>query len=306
MKDNQILKRLKETKSSFSIFPQPRITISIFIYFLVGIAYPLFSPGLHLKAQDTPDYFRQQCMNCHTIGGGKLTGPDLKDVTGRKDREWLINFMMNPKAVIDSGDPYAAKILEDSGGKTIMPIAFNMTRERAGKLLDLIEAESKKEKSQFVGVQISSEPFTPADITNGKNLFLGIEPLKSKGVSCVSCHSMYDIKALGGGKLGPDLTHVYDRLKGRKSLSAWLVSPGTETMQPIFKNHPLQQEEIHSLVAYFEESANHDEVNQSGDMISFFLSGLVGASFLFFLLDYLWRRRFKGVRRSVVKGIGTT
>ena len=31
------------------------------------------------SAQDTPDYFRQNCMNCHTIGGGRLTGPDLKD-----------------------------------------------------------------------------------------------------------------------------------------------------------------------------------------------------------------------------------
>ena len=25
-----------------------------------------------LRAQDTPDYFRQNCMNCHTIGGGRL------------------------------------------------------------------------------------------------------------------------------------------------------------------------------------------------------------------------------------------
>ena len=65
---------------------------------------------------------------------------------------------------------------------------------------------------------------------------------------------MCDAPALGGGRLGPDLTNVYERLKGRAALSAWLMAPGTETMQPIFKNHPLSAEEIHALVAYFEST----------------------------------------------------
>ncbi len=78
------------------------------------------------RAQDTPDYFRQNCMNCHTIGGGQLTGPDLKDVTQRKDRAWLANFMANPKAVIDSGDPYAVKIFEESR-KVPMPTLPGLT-----------------------------------------------------------------------------------------------------------------------------------------------------------------------------------
>lgn len=40
-------------------------------------------------AQDAADFFRQNCVSCHTIGGGRLTGPDLKDVLTRKDRAWL-------------------------------------------------------------------------------------------------------------------------------------------------------------------------------------------------------------------------
>ena len=58
------------------------------------------------SAQDTPDYFRANCMNCHTVGGGRLTGPDLKNVGQRRVAEWLISFMQNPKAVVDSGDVY--------------------------------------------------------------------------------------------------------------------------------------------------------------------------------------------------------
>src|SRR5690606_32017604 len=92
------------------------------------------------RGQDTPDYFRQNCMSCHTIGGGRLTGPDLKDVSKRQDREWLVKFLLNPRAVIDSGDPYAKKILEESRNVP-MPTPSGITPERAEKLLDLIEAE---------------------------------------------------------------------------------------------------------------------------------------------------------------------
>ncbi len=111
--------------------------------------------------QDTPDYFRQNCISCHTIGGGRLTGPDLKDVTKRQDREWLTKFLLNPRAVIDSGDPYAKKIFEESRNVP-MPTPPGITAERADKLLDLIEAESLLEKSQFKGLQISTAPFTDA------------------------------------------------------------------------------------------------------------------------------------------------
>ncbi len=117
-------------------------------------------------SQDSPDFFRQNCMNCHTIGGGRLTGPDLKGVSQRKDREWLIGFMMNPKSYIDSGDPYAIKMLEESRNVP-MPTLPGMTRERAENLLDLIDAESQLDESQFKGLQISNKPFTDADRTVG-------------------------------------------------------------------------------------------------------------------------------------------
>ncbi len=128
-------------------------------------------------AQDSPEFFRQNCMNCHTIGGGRLTGPDLKNVSQRKDREWLIGFMMNPKSSIDGGDPYALKIFEDSR-KVPMPVLPGMTRERCENLLDLIDAESQLEESQFKGLQISDEPFTDADRDRGRKLFLGTSDWK--------------------------------------------------------------------------------------------------------------------------------
>ncbi len=258
--------------------------------FLAGAAY----------GQDTPDYFKNNCTSCHTIGGGRLTGPDLKDVGKRQDKEWLVRFLMNPKAVIDSGDPYAKKILEESRNVP-MPTPPGITVDRAEKLLELIEKESALEESQFKGLQISTEPFTDVDRARGRSIFLGLQRLEAGGTACVSCHGMYDAPALGGGQLGPDLTTVYERLKGRVALSAWLMSPATETMQPIFKNHPLAADEIHALVAYFESSTAERPADPSAGRVTFLLSGLAGAVIGVFFLDAIWKRRFQSVRRSLVE-----
>ncbi len=260
---------------------------------------PLFLSTL-AHAQDTPDYFRQNCVNCHTIGGGRLTGPDLKDVSKRQDREWLIKFLLDPRAVIESGDAYAKKIFEESRNIP-MPTPPGINLERAENLLDLIEAESQLEESQFKGLKISTAPFTDADRTRGRDIFLGPQRLEAGGTACVSCHAMHDLSALGGGQLGPDLTNVYERLKGRAALSAWLVAPGTETMQPIFKNRPLSTDEIHALVAYFESTTAEQPADSSTGRVAFLLSGLAGAVIGVFFLDALWKRRFHGVRRSLVE-----
>lgn len=258
------------------------------------------APLASAPAQDPVDYYRQNCMSCHTIGGGRLTGPDLKDVTERQDRPWLVNFLRNPPAVLASGDPYARRILEEARGVP-MPAAPGMTGELAGKLLDLIEAESKLDESRFKGVPISTEPFTPRDVARGRQLFRGTGPLSGGGAACIACHSMYDSRALGGGRLGPDLTGVYDRLQGRQALSAWLAAPGTPTMQPVFKSHPLTRDEIHSLVAYFEQASAQPPADPTASRLTFLLLGLAGAAGLMFAFDGLWKWRFRGVRKALIE-----
>src|SRR5215472_5657720 len=89
---------------------------------------------------DDGAWFQQNCASCHTIGGGRLTGPDLKNVTQRRDRGWLTQWLQNPKATVDSGDPYARKIVDDARG-VVMPTVNGITPARATTLLDLIDAE---------------------------------------------------------------------------------------------------------------------------------------------------------------------
>jgi len=87
-----------------------------------------------LAAQDVADFFRQNCTSCHTIGGGRLTGPDLKGVLTRKDREWLVRFVQNPQAMMDQGDPYALQ-LRQAARDVVMPTINGMNRARAESLL---------------------------------------------------------------------------------------------------------------------------------------------------------------------------
>ena len=147
-----------------------------------ALALAVLLQGGFVAAQEAADFFRGNCMSCHSIGGGRLTGPDLKNVEQRKDRGWLVKFLTNPKAMVDSGDPYAVKLQQEARG-VVMPTLPGMTPARAAALLDLVGAESKLERSQFAGIQISDKPFTPEEIMVGKSFFLGVRPLANGGPS---------------------------------------------------------------------------------------------------------------------------
>lgn len=264
----------------------------LFILFI----WPLSSA----TAQETADYYRQNCMSCHTIGGGRLTGPDLKNVTQRKDRAWLSRFMLDPKGVIESGDPYALELQKDARG-AIMPLVQGMSKARAEALLDLIEAESKLEKSQFAGVQLSGRAFTDRDIELGRELFLGRKPLMNGGPSCISCHSVTGVGGLGGGTLAPDLTTVFERYEGRKTLATWLTAPATPTMQSVYKKHPLDAEEVLPLVAYFQHTLQRSPEDPATARLNFVLIGLGGTILVLGFFDVVWSKRFRAVRRPLVE-----
>ncbi len=269
---------------------------------LLGVLLSAGVPGW-VRAQEAETYFRQNCASCHTIGGGVLTGPDLKDVGVRRDRDWLINFIQYPQRVIDSGDAYAQELVRAARG-VIMPPPPGMTRELAAALLDLIELESAKETSQFVGPRLAARPLTPQDIAEGQALFLGATGLKNGGTACVFCHTVNgEASLLGGGTLAPNLTDVFSRLGGQQSLAAWLSAPATPTMQALFRDSPLAPEEILPLVAYLKQQAELQSPPRSAPPVNFLLMGLGGAAVLLAGFDLIWRRRFRAVRRPLVESV---
>ena len=81
--------------------------------------------------------FENTCMRCHTIGSGIMAGPDLKDVTSRRNRDWLISFITSPSQLIAQEDPIAIQLVRNYGGR-IMP-NFGLSAEEAEAALVYIE-----------------------------------------------------------------------------------------------------------------------------------------------------------------------
>jgi cytochrome c len=52
------------------------------------------------------------CVGCHTVGNGRLTGPDLKGVTQRREFNWIVSMMMNPDSMVKD-DPVARQLLTE-------------------------------------------------------------------------------------------------------------------------------------------------------------------------------------------------
>jgi mono/diheme cytochrome c family protein len=261
-------------------------------------------------SEETIAYFKQNCASCHTIGGGRLTGPDLKNVTQRRTREQLAKFIPDPKSAIDGGDPYLVKLWNDANG-VYMPPPPGITPERAQKLLDLIEAESALEKSQFAGGTLSDRPLTDADVERGRAIFEGSLPLVNGAPACIACHGVEGAPGFGGGRLGPDLTGVFARLGGRKALGAWLTAPQSVTMTPVFRGREMKEHEILGLVAYLKERAENGSpavlsapptaVPAGAGRFEFLVAGVGGLLAALAVFDFLWRNRFRSVRRAMVE-----
>ncbi|MBI2608336.1 MAG: cytochrome c [Deltaproteobacteria bacterium] len=56
--------------------------------------------------------FNTKCALCHTMGGGKKIGPDLKGVTKKRTKEWMRKMIKDPMNFVKT-DPEAKKIFEE-------------------------------------------------------------------------------------------------------------------------------------------------------------------------------------------------
>ncbi|MBI4209798.1 MAG: cytochrome c [Deltaproteobacteria bacterium] len=65
------------------------------------------------SAIDGAALFQKNCTACHTIGKGKLVGPDLKGVTSKRSKEWLIQWIKSSQAMVKKGDKEAVALFNE-------------------------------------------------------------------------------------------------------------------------------------------------------------------------------------------------
>ncbi len=155
----------------------------------------------------------------------------------------------------------------------------------------------------------------------GKELFYGTDRFESGDTSCISCHDVARAGALGGGKIGPDLTLAADRFGGAKGLAGWLGVTASPTMQPIYlkdskdgksKVSDLTKGELESLGLFLEAeaaAAKEDGTKApaagngatASEIIIMAVIGLVVFIAIMGVFAMTWAKRFKAVRKPMVQ-----
>jgi mono/diheme cytochrome c family protein len=218
--------------------------------------------SLALNAQDGAALFKQTCSACHSIGKGKLVGPDLKGVNSKRTEAWIINFVKDAKAFSEK-DADAKAMVTEFGYP--MPPLPNVPEADIKAIIKYIGENSPAEVAQTAeaAATVVETPADPAldpanasqeDVLAGIMLFSGKHRLENGGPSCITCHNVQHGDLIAGGLLAKDLTKVYERL-GAAGINGMLSAPPFPAMAASYKDNPLTEKEIFQLSAFFNDAA---------------------------------------------------
>lgn len=83
-------------------------------------------------------YNQKGCVGCHSIGKGRVTGPDFTEVESWRDFEWFYHMVSNPDSMTRN-DPQAKRLLQEY--MTPMP-DLNVQPDEVRALYEYIRHES--------------------------------------------------------------------------------------------------------------------------------------------------------------------
>ena len=135
-------------------------------------------------AQDQGEtLFNQTCVACHTIGGGRLVGPDLAQVHTRREEAWIVRFVQNSQELIAEGNADAVALFEEYNRLPMPPNAFSDDDVLA--IIGYIARRSPADEALDPDTKVES----PADLTVqnvelGRELFVGLVRFENGGAPC--------------------------------------------------------------------------------------------------------------------------
>jgi mono/diheme cytochrome c family protein len=232
---------------------------------------------------DGREVYLAECSACHQGTGLGVSGsfPPLAGNENVGDTAYV-------ETVIVEGKKGAIEVM----GVTydgVMPAFPDLTAEEVNAVIEYIQG----------GVFIPAETagLEAGDSHRGEELFTGGDRLENGAPACASCHTAAEHRALGGPAWGPDLTDLANRYGGEEAVAAALVNPPSATMQPIFVDNPIADQERADLAAYFASISNVQP--QSGGVDVLVLAGILGAIALFALMLLAPRSRRIGFARQL-------
>jgi len=234
--------------------------------------------------------FQTTCSGCHSIGGGRVVGPDLAGVHDRRTQAWLENFVKSSQSVIAGGDPDAIAVYEKFN-KIPMPDS-PITEGQIKEVLAYIKVANTPGEVQEEAKE-QEKLASKEDIILGQQLFQGKIRFENNGPTCISCHDVKNDAVIGGGVLAKELTTVFSKMGGT-GVRAILGKAPFPVMEAAYKNKALSETEIFSLVAFLQDAdEQHAYQNPRDYGTGLLLSGFIGAFILFGFYSLLWLRRRK-------------
>ena len=267
-------------------------------------------------AQDGKTLFEENCTSCHKIGGGRLVGPDLKGVHEKRSEAWLVSFIQDSKAFIESGDADAKAIFDEFSGIPMPPqpfneeeiksiVAFIGTNGSADVAPEVASTDTEPEVDEDAEPEISSDDASEEDIDKGGKLFTGALAFENGGIACLSCHNVTNDNLIGGGRLAKDLTQVHGRM-GDAGIKAMISSPPFPAMKTAYVDNSITEEEIYQLTAFL-NSANKGAPYQSArswDWVMVYGGGTLAFLFILYLAFVYGNRKKDSVKHDILKRQG--
>ncbi len=247
-----------------------------------------------INAQEGEALYNRACKACHTIGGGKTVGPDLKGVNQKRDKEWLVAFIKSSQTLIKEGDALSIELFEEYM-KIPMPDQ-NFTDAEISQILLYVDQASGV-SSETTAMFDKDDQKIIANSDNGRNLFVGNTQFENNGASCIACHTVNDEAAYYAGTFAKDLTQSYILMQkaGIESVLQYLSFPA---MSDTYKDHQLTASEIADLTAFLKEVSGKKTRNKiAGFGSSLLLYGFIAFLGLLAIIEIFWRNK----KRDAVK-----
>ncbi len=259
---------------------------------LFAICLILLPINLVLQAQTTgKDIFESTCTACHTIGGGRLVGPDLSGIYLTRTNEWLISFIRSSQQMIKSGDSLAVAIFEEYNR---VPMPDNrLSDAQILSVIDHIRLSDQDLEAGAAGPAISEDSlaiiYGIEHMPAGRALFYGYTSFANGAAPCISCHNINDQSVLGGGNLARDLTGSYATL-GAAGITAIVKNPPFPVMKAAMADHDIEEDEVQALIAVI-KAAGEQPYPPGRPVLIFLGLGVICALIVLVHLYLLYDRR---------------
>jgi len=260
-----------------------------------------------VRAQDGEQLF-QQCKACHSIGQGKMLGPDLLDVSSRRDAEWLKSFIKSSQTMVKNGDAEAQAILEEFNN--LVMIDYNLPDADIEAIIKYIDSFSTSD-SEVMSAEDSLTAIKNAEYLasvdtdenreNGRALFYGERKFKNGGAACISCHHVNTTESMQGGLLAADLTKSFSRNGGFAGIKGILEFPPYPAMKDAYQHAAFTEDESVKLQVFLMHVDEEDMISDSS-ISKLMKQGIIGVVILLIIISVVWfKRKKRSVNYQIIK-----